>query len=38
MTSPLGHAAQHLYMLAKANGNGDRYMQRLVDVVTKLDG
>lgn len=38
MTSLLGHATRHLYMLAKADGYGDKFMPRLFDVVTKLNG
>ena len=38
MTSLLGHATQHLYMLAKAGGYGGKFMPRLVDVVTELNG
>lgn len=38
MTSLLGHATQHLYMLAKADGYGDKFMPRLIDAVTELNG
>ena len=38
MTSLLGHAAQQLFMLAKANGRGDCAMPQLFDAVTELNG
>lgn len=38
MTSMLGHAAQHLFMLAKSNGLGDAPMPRLVEAVTAMNG
>jgi len=38
MTSLMGHAAQQLFMLAKANGRGDSPMPQLVDAVTELNG
>jgi 3-hydroxyisobutyrate dehydrogenase-like beta-hydroxyacid dehydrogenase len=38
MTSLLGHAAQHLFLLAKSNGLGDTPMPRLLEAVTELNG
>jgi 3-hydroxyisobutyrate dehydrogenase-like beta-hydroxyacid dehydrogenase len=38
MTSLLGHAAQHLFQIAKGNGLGDAPMPRLVEAVTEMNG
>ena len=38
MTSMLGHAAQHLFMIAKSNGLGDAPMPHLVEAVTAMNG
>lgn len=38
MTSLLGHAAQHLFAIAKSNGLGDAPMPRLVEAVTEMNG
>jgi 3-hydroxyisobutyrate dehydrogenase-like beta-hydroxyacid dehydrogenase len=38
MSSLLGHSAQHLFQIAKANGLGEAPMPRLVDAVTEMNG
>jgi hypothetical protein len=38
MTSLLGHAAQHLFQIAKSNGLGDAPMPRLVEAVIEMNG
>jgi hypothetical protein len=37
MTSLMGHAALHNFMYAMAQGKGEEYMPRLVDVVAEVN-